>query len=855
VSFPTPDVTEVASPTVGREPPVPDVATRPAPVARLLEDLHSLDRAYSRGHHGRWSARRRAGLVDGCLVELFRAADVPDRVALVALGGYGRGELAPASDIDLLVLHDLRDPKAVREVAEQLLYPLWDAGLEVGHGVRTIKESTALARERFDAATAMFDARLLDGNGELFHGLRERVWEWARKDGRAIVGALQAAATERQGRFGSVSRMLEPEVKEGAGGLRDIHTLGWLAVPTAGDVGLRGLESAGVLRAAERQALEAAEEYLVRVRSAMHLEAGKKVDALRLDRQPDLARDLGFTDEPGLAAVDGLMRAVFEHARDVEHAFGQAFDRVWREASTGAAVPGVSGTPEAVVAAFAQAAARGTAVAPADLDRIDAADLPEVVEWTPGVRESFLAMLRAGPAGVVALEAMDRADLLVRFLPAWAAVRCRPQRDPYHRFPVDVHLLEALDRVGRLLRGESTDDPVVPRAAASLGDAADGLLLGALLHDIGKTGHRGHVAAGERIAGEALEAMLLPEATRDLALFLVANHLLLADTATRRDLEDEDLVLDVASRIETEERLAALYLLTVADAGATGPHAWTPWRATLVRELVAKVQHALERGEMGPEAAERLAERAEDVRGHLRGERPGDVDQFLVRVPRNYLLTVPPERVARHFPLVSPSLGAFEVRASNEPGARPGTHGLAVVARDRPGLLSRIAGALALSGLSILSAQVFTTEDGEAIDLFEVEGAFHGDVDEERWRKFRATLRKAVEGRLSLEYRVREKRTFYPASRADIPVKVTVDNGASDFFTVIEVAAADRIGLLFDITRTLTDLQLDVHIAKVATYGERVIDAFYVRDVLGRKIEDDDHRNEIVRAITATLTD
>ncbi len=752
---------------------------RPAPVLRLVEGLRSLDRAYSRGHHGRWSARRRAQLVDECLVRLFRSSGVPDGVALAAVGGYGRGELAPASDIDLLLVHELRDGRVVRELAERLLYPLWDAGFDVGHGVRTVKESMALAAERFDVATAMLDARLLDGDAALFHSMRERLWEWSRKPRTAWVDRLRAAADVRRARFGSASQRLEPDVKEGSGGLRDINTLGWLAPAVVGDGGIRGLESAGFLRTAEREALEAAQEYLVRVRSALHLEAGKKVDVLRQDLQPQLASDLGFSDEPGLPAPDGLMRAVFEHARDVEHIGAQVFDRVARGAASAAAVPGVSGTPEAVIAAFAQAASRGDSVPPADLDMVDAAKLPEVVEWTPRVRDAFLEILRAGEPGVGALEALDRAELLERFLPAWGAVRCRPQRDPYHRFPVDVHLLEALAEVSRLLRGQApADDPVASRAAAAVGDSVDGLLLGALLHDIGKTGHGGHLAAGSTIAGRALDAMGLPEETRDLAQFLVANHLLLPDTATRRDLQDEDLVLSVAAQIETEERLAALYLLTVADASATGPHAWTPWRATLVRELVAKIQHALERGEMGHEAAVRLGERAEAIRAAVRGQPIGEIERFLVRMPRNYLLSVP-----------------------------------------------------------------------------EVEGGFHGDVDEDRWRKFRSTLRKSVEGRLSLEYRVAEKRGYYPAPRAGIPTKVTVDNRASDFFTIIEVATADRIGLLFDITRTLTDLQLDVHIAKVATYGDRVIDAFYVRDVVGRKIEDADHEREIVTALRARMAD
>jgi [protein-PII] uridylyltransferase len=380
-------------------------------------------------------------------------------------------------------------------------------------------------------------------------------------------------------------------------------------------------------------------------------------------------------------------------------------------------------------------------------------------------------------------------------------------------------------------------------------------LLGALFHDIGKTGLGGHVAVGTELVAGALERMGVEHPAGQLARFLVEHHLLLSDTATRRDLEDEDLVLDVASRVGDPERLAALYLLTVADAGATGPHAWTPWRATLVRELTAKVQHVLERGTMGAEAATRLERNAGALRDTLRGEPPEEIERFLSRMPRAYLLAVSPERAARHFRLIGSPVSAVEVRTLAEPGSRPGTHELTVVARDRPRLLARIAGSLALSGLSILTAQVFTTEDDVAIDLFEVEGAFAGEVDEERWRRFRSTLRRAVEGRLSLEYRVREKRAYYKVAHPEVPIRVTVDSDASDFFTVIEVGAADRMGLLFDITRTLADLELDVHFAKVATYGGRVVDAFYVRDVVGQKVGDEEHVREIERAITAALAD
>jgi [protein-PII] uridylyltransferase len=348
------------------------------------------------------------------------------------------------------------------------------------------------------------------------------------------------------------------------------------------------------------------------------------------------------------------------------------------------------------------------------------------------------------------------------------------------------------------------------------------------------------------VAADALGRMDLPFETSELVQFMVEQHLLLPDTATRRDLGDEDQILDVAARIGSPQRLAALYLLAVADAGATGPHAWTPWRRTLVRELVGKVERVFERGDVGRESAQLLEERTGAIRELLAD---GRADAFLDRVPSTYLLAVSPQQAVEHARLLSSPVGASEVRTTTSAGARPGTYALTVIARDRPGLLASVAGALSLAGLSILTAQVFTTEDDVAVDLFEIEGLFEPDVGEERWREFRSALRKVIDGRLSLDHRVAEKRRSYPPPRSPSTARITVDNGVSDFFTVIEVGAPDRIGLLFDITRTLAELELDVHLAKVATYGERVIDVFYVRDALGRKVDDRERVGAIERAL------
>jgi [protein-PII] uridylyltransferase len=812
------------------------------PLARLTEELAALDRAYSRGHHGRWSAGRRSALLDVALVSLFEAADPPPAVALAALGGYGRRQQLPRSDVDLLVLHDGTRSEEVAALVDRLLYPLWDAGLEVGQAVRTPEECAAIVPERLDAATAMLDLRYLAGDETLTSDAAARVRAEVAADRDGFAVRLRDGAAARAERYGSTAHLLEPELKEGAGGIRDIQTVRWLEVV-----------SAAPLRDRERASLDAAEEFLTRVRSALHLETGRRTDRLVLDHQPSIARAMGFVDEPRLIAEDGLMRAVFEHARQVARILEDAFARRTRgDAGTEVAPVGPVEGAEGVLSALAETAEAGDPPSPWLLDAIEAADVPDPVAWTPEVRDAFLRLLRAGEPAARALDTLDRLGLLERFLPSWAAVRCRPQRDPYHRFTVDTHLTAALTEMSRMLAAPEHEDLVERDAVAETADP-DALRLGALLHDIGKTGEGGHVPIGARIADETLGSMGLAEPTRELASFMVAHHLLLPDTATRRDLTDEDLILSVAATIATPERLDALYLLAKADAAATGPAAWTPWRRALVRELVVKVRRVFDRGEMGAELAEELTERIGRLRDLLDAEPEDEVERFVLRMPRGYFLSVEPERAARQYGTIAPDVGRLEVRTAAGDGSRPGTYELLVVAADRPGLLSWIAGALAVAGLSILSAQVFTTVDGVAADLFEVEGAFEPEVGEPRWREFRRTLRGAIEGAISLDRRVEDKRRHYPRPDHGPPVTVAVDNDASDFSTVIEVGAPDRLGLLYDITSALADLQLDVHVAKVATYTGRVIDAFYVRDAIGGKVTDPEQIAEIGSAIEARL--
>ena len=771
------------------------------------------------------------------MIALFRdavAGGLP--VALVAVGGYGRGELCPASDVDLMVLHGERRADRVRGVAERIFYPLWDAGLALGHAVRNVREALAEARAGVDTATSLLEARLLDGDPGVFDGLERKLRAAVARDREGFVRRVAEADAQRHARYGSAAQLMEPDVKESAGGLRDVHSVRW----AGGALGLgsgEALEAEGLLRRSERAALEGAEEFLVRVRSALHLETGKRTDRLILDHQPRLAEAFGFDATAGLDAPDALMRSLFGHARHVEHVRAVAFERILgrtrglpeREPSWPDAAD-----PEAVMVAFARWAGGGASPSAGALDALEHAPFGPPARWSARTLEAFLSILRAGDAGARVLETMDRIDVLARFIPEWTDVRCRPQRDPYHTYTVDVHLIRTVAEAAALLDGGGRD-PIVAEAAAVADPRS--LLLGAFLHDAGKVGLGEHVPVGVEVAARVLERMGVEEEVGAEVTFLVREHLLLADTATRRDLSDPGLVREVAARVGNERRLAALYLLTVADAAATGPHARTPWRMGLARELVGKVERVLEHGEAEPDHAVAAA-RLPMLRAALADADEAAADRFLRRMPDRYLASVDASLLPEHLRLAEPDPQTTEIRTSVETGGEPGAYRLAVVARDRPGLLSVIAGALALSGLSILSAQAFTTEDGLALDLFDVEPAFHGEIDEERWRRFRGDLRHALEGRSSLEHRVAEKQRHYPAVRADVETRVHVDNEASDAFTVVEVSAADRVGLLYQLTAALHILGLDVHLAKVATYGGRVVDAFYVRDASGGKVED-----------------
>ncbi len=752
---------------------------------------------------GKEFCRAYTALVDSFLLSLLPSEP---GIALLAVGGYGRGELCPGSDVDVILLH-ARKGRDVQALAEAVWYPLWDSRLKVGHAVRTVKEALALASGDLDTATSQLDARLVAGDAGLAAELVERARKQWQARSRKWLGALAVSVLERHEASGEVAFLLEPDLKEGRGGLRDVHALRWAEAAHR------------ILLPGDDAALEAAHAVLVETRVELQRRTGKASDRLLLQEQDAVASALGDRD------ADGLMARVAAAARTVAWTSDETWDRiasslegpagrvaatdrplgpglVLREGTVELAPGTDPGTdPSIALRAAAAAAEAGTRLGRVTLDRLAAAVPPPGDPWPDEARNALVRLLGSGRAAIPVLEALDQKGLLVRTVPEWAPVRHRPQRNAYHRFTVDRHLCEAAAEAA----------PLAARVARP-----DLLVVGAWLHDLGK-GYAGrdgrpedHSVAGAQVVEALATRMGFPPADVAVLVAMVRHHLLLADAATRRDLDDAATVASVAEAVGDTETLELLHALTEADSTATGPAAWSHWKQGLVDALVSRVAAVLS------------------------GRAPASSE----------------------FP--APAHLALAARAREKGDVMIDARGptMTVAAPDRPGLFCRVAGTLAMNGLDVLAARAWSGEDGVAVEDFRVEPVSGGQP---RWDAVERDLRRALAGRLSLETRLAERARAYAgrtrlAPAVPTPTDVTVSNDASTTSTVVEVRAPDRVGTLYRITRALADLELDIRHAKVSTLGPEVVDVFYVVSASGAKITDPDHVAEIERAVAFELS-
>jgi [protein-PII] uridylyltransferase len=803
-----------------------------------------------------------ADLLDAALREILDAAGQAPRTAVVALGSYARREVCPASDVDVLLLHDARGRARHRvgEVAELLWYPLWDAGFVTGHAVRTVKESLTLGDTECDALTALLAVRHVAGDPSLTEELAARGRDLAHRRRERLVRELSAAARVRRARPGPVAEMLEPDVKEGAGGLRDVHALTWAGDAWAEPGGLVTLREHGYLTDDDAARLDAARRLLLDVRVALHRVTRSRSDRLALQEQDAVAALVGADD------ADALVRDLASAAREVAWIAQDVWQRLGDTVTGPASRAGgdrrlaasvvlrdgrvaLGGTAPTgaidVLEAAAAAAEADVAFERASLARLRTMDDPS---WDVWERAAFLRLLRAGARAVPVFEALDHEGVLTRLLPEWEHVRSRPQRNAYHRHTVDRHLLEAVAECARLLDEADGNaqhfDAVVARACRR----PELLLLGALLHDIGKGNPGDHSEVGAQAATVVARRMGLDSEGREILTWLVRHHLLMADLATRRDLADAAVADSLAERCAGDaERLRLLYLLTVGDSRATGPAAWGPTKAALLRDLFVKAAAAIEHGAAAAVATARrdaLATRVD----------PKAAERHLARLPDAYVLACDEAEMAAHVELLAHER-AVQVRRD---GARVT---VTVVEPDRPGLLATLAGALTVCGLDVLEANLFVTDDGLALDVFRAIDPYERTSDDDGVTDANALARverqvaAALDGSLDVEARVAQRTRGYaladPGRRRSVEVRYDLDSSATD--TVLEVHADDEVGLLYRLARALSDFGLDVRVAKVHTLGQQVVDVFYVRDASGTKVRDPRRLDEVAALLAARL--
>ncbi|WP_037677564.1 [protein-PII] uridylyltransferase [Streptomyces griseus] len=751
-----------------------------------------------------------AELTDEWLTGLFEAgAEELNGASLVAVGGYGRGELSPRSDLDLLLLHDGQDPKAVAALADRLWYPVWDLGLALDHSVRTPAEARKTAGEDLKVQLGLLDARHLAGDRGLTAGLRTAVLADWRNQAPKRLPELQELCAERAERQGELQYLLEPDLKEARGGLRDATALRAVAASWLAD--------------APREGLADARRRLLDVRDALHLTTGRATDRLALQEQDQVAAELGLLD------ADTLLRQVYEAARVISYASDVTWREVGRVLRSRAVRPrlramlGGGGKPvaersplaegvveqdgEVVLARAARperdpvlplraAAAAAQAGLPLSLHavrRMAAATRPLPTPWPAEAREQLVTLLGSGQPTIDVWEALEAEGLITRMLPDWERVRCRPQRNAVHLWTVDRHLIETAVRASEFTRRVSRPDL---------------LLVAALLHDIGKGWPGDHSVAGEIIAKDVATRIGFDRTDVTVLSSLVRHHLLLIETATRRDLEDPATVRSVADAVGSQGTLELLHALTEADALATGPAAWSSWRGSLVADLVKRVSAVLAGDD--PEEPEAAAPTAEQERLAVEAHRTGG-------------------------PVLS-LRAQTEPPADVEPSGDPEPLGveLLIAVPDQPGVLPAVAGVLAMHRLTVRTAELRTlglpdgVDEGSVLLLNWRVAAEYGSLPQAA--RLRADLVRALDGSLDIAGRLAERDAAYPRRRGVVApaARVKVASAASRLATVIEVRAQDAPGLLFRIGRALEDAAVHVRSAHVSTLGANAVDAFYV---------------------------
>jgi len=826
-------------------------------------------------------------LLHSIIYDLDGSGELMEHVSLVAVGGYGRGELNPYSDIDIMFLHDGSMPvQKIEDIAQKLLYFLWDMRLDVGYSVRVISDCVEMAGADGTVKTALMDARFLSGSRQLFNTLLKTIFTQIlpRSSDKFIKEKISDMKLRRE-KYGSTVYLLEPNLKEGEGGLRDLQTAVWVARVKYKFLDLNELIIKGILSEDELSVYNSALDYLWKIRNELHYFNGRKNDQLTFDAQVHLANFFGYMNRGKILAVEDFMRDYYRHANKVEHFASSLVSRcVWRDEGAlkilgyfvrrpvgdgcfvlkgELIIPDeeyVDKDPSILMKVFEYAQKHGVElnVRVKGLIRKNLYRVDDAFRSDPVVTHSFMNIVSAPKNVTLTLRLMHHLEFLNMFIPEMEHIYCKVQHDMYHIYTVDVHTLFAVEEAEKMLRGETVELLPLPCEVASHIGKPELLILAVLFHDIGKGEGGGHAEKGAAMIPAIAERLGLSAEDRERLEFLVRNHLVFAHISQRRDLHDEKLIVQFAQQMGTSENLKMLYLLTIADVRAVGADVWTSWKSMLFQELYEKSFNVLERGNFRlEEQSERVRNIIANIAAKLESEYTLDkLLQELNAMPVRLLLSQSAAFISEQLRLLL-GLETTEILTRLQHQEDRGYSEFTISAYDMPGLFSRITGVMAANGINILGAQINTCRNGKALDILQVNSPQGVLIkDEQRWSKVENEMRQVLSGEVKVEHLVAKRQrptllTSRPAPK--FSTKIEIDNEVSDDYTVIDIYAHDKVGLLYLITSTLTDLGLYIGVSKISTKVDQVADTFYVRDIFGHKIHSTDKLAEIIEKLKTAI--
>ncbi len=834
-------------------------------------------RHFEAGTRGTETARAQTFLIDQLVRTLYdhvwwhvyRATNptAGERLGIVAVGGYGRREMAPFSDVDLLFLHPYKLTAWAEQTIEYILYMLWDLGLTVGQATRSIDECVRLGRRDYSIRTALLESRYVWGDRDLYDELRRRfISEIAEGTGLDFVEAKLAERDARHQRLGDSRYLLEPNIKESKGGLRDLHTLFWIGKYLYGVEEIADLVAKGVLTRAELNRFQRTESFLWNVRCHLHYRAGRAEERLTFDAQIDLAAHLGYRENARTRAVERFMKHYYLVAKDVgdlTRIFCAALEDQHRRkprlslARFGLFQRDLEGfadeggrlnvtddetfarDPVAMLRLFRVAQVAERDIHPHALKLItrNLKHLDDGVRTDPEANRLFMEMLTSRTDPATALKRMNEAGVFGRFVPDFGRVVAQTQHDMYHVYTVDEHTIRAIGVLSEIERGLHPNDHPLSTGVIQMVLSRRVLYHAVLLHDIAKGRGGNHSELGAEVALELGPRLGLEDEEVETVSWLVRYHLAMSHIAFKRDLYDPKTISDFVELVQSPERLRLLVALTVADIRAVGPGRWNNWKGELLRELFYLTEEAMSGGHAASRRKERLAEARDSLVARLTDWPVAGIDAHFARCPESYWLSTDHGTQARHTEMISAadcadrplSVDAYADYAR-------GVTEVTVYVQDHPGLFARLAGAIVATGGNIVDAKIHTTTDGMALDTFTIQD--RGKQPFESAARLKRMIDDSLNAAIDLDRTLAERGSGLPprASVFTVRPRVLIDNKASNLHTVIEVNGRDRAGLLYAVTKVISQLGLSIASAHITTYGERAVDVFYVKDVFGLKV-------------------